>query len=139
MTIQEQIKAYNSTLSTMRKRVEAEGREPYEHEKAKARSILEEIDYLQEQLPDPTLGIKPDPTWINGMPGSGDHNTRRTNQMSTENKFSSDGEFFQAVARASVPNGTMDSRLESRAASGMGISVPSEGGFIVSEDFSQTV
>ncbi|HEA68254.1 MAG TPA: hypothetical protein ENI07_15755 [Desulfobacterales bacterium] len=131
-TVQDRINALDAELGVMRQQLVSEDRNPYEHEKEKGRAIVREIEFLEKKLPvpGPTAGIKPDPTWINGiMPGSDDHNnTRSTSRM--ENKFKNDGEFFQAVARASVPNGTLDKRLESRAASGMNVAIPSEGGLI---------
>ncbi len=128
MTIQQQIAALDAKLEAMRQKIIDEKRNyPTKAERERSRELIAEIEEL-EKLPATENIIKPDP--------EAKYN-RSTTKM--ENEFKSDGEFFQAVARASVPNGTMDSRLESRAASGMGISVPSEGGFIVSEDFSQTV
>lgn len=45
------------------------------------------------------------------------------------------GEQMMAVYRAAGPNGTVDSRLSTRAASGLSESVPSDGGFLVQQDF----
>jgi HK97 family phage major capsid protein len=54
-----------------------------------------------------------------------------------EKRFESFGEQLQAVIRAGIPGGEVDERLvESRAASGMSEAVPSDGGFLVQEDFS---
>jgi HK97 family phage major capsid protein len=47
------------------------------------------------------------------------------------------GDFLQAVVRAGTPGGQVDPRLETRAASGLNESVPSEGGFLVSEDYAR--
>jgi len=135
--ILEQIKKHEATLEVMRKVLILEDRDPYESEISKANSILKEIEYLTDKLPTPTASIKPDPTWENGMPGSDDHNTRSTRKM--ENEFRSDGEFFQAVAHACTTQGPIDKRLESRAASGMGTGIPSDGGFFVFEDWSNKV
>ncbi len=128
MDIAEQIDDLRSQVNAMRQKVLSENRSPTEAESKKANDILDEIERLKRK-PATEVLVKPDP--------QGDYTTRSTDKM--DNEFKNDGEYFQAVARASVPNGTMDKRLESRAASGMGISIPSDGGFIVSEDFSQTV
>lgn len=50
-------------------------------------------------------------------------------------KFESLGEFFQAVHRSSLPGAAFDPRLEVRAATGSGEQVPSDGGFLVQQDF----
>lgn len=57
-------------------------------------------------------------------------------------KFKSLGEQLQAVARAGMvgdTKGTTDSRLIWGAATGAGEAVPSEGGFLVQQDFSTTL
>jgi HK97 family phage major capsid protein len=50
-------------------------------------------------------------------------------------RFRSFGEQMQAVIRASQPGGPVDPRLLSRAVTGMGEGVPSDGGFLVQTDF----
>ena len=51
--------------------------------------------------------------------------------------FSSFGEMLRSVAAAGTPGGQVDSRLyEARAATGLGETVPSEGGFLVQSDYS---
>jgi len=52
-----------------------------------------------------------------------------------EDRFRSFGEQMMAVYRAACPNGRVDSRLTTRAASGLSESVPSDGGFLVQQDF----
>jgi HK97 family phage major capsid protein len=54
----------------------------------------------------------------------------------SKDRFASFGEQMVAVMRASVPGGTTDPRLYRAAATGLGESVPSEGGFLVQTDFS---
>ncbi len=51
-------------------------------------------------------------------------------------KFKSLGEMLVAVRHASVPGMGIDPRLFRSAASGLGESVPSDGGFLVQQDFS---
>jgi HK97 family phage major capsid protein len=54
-----------------------------------------------------------------------------------KDRFSSIGEQFMAVMRAGCPGGTVDPRLRNtRAISGLGETVPSDGGFLVQQDFS---
>jgi len=51
--------------------------------------------------------------------------------------FASLGEQAQAIAKAATPGGQIDPRLyDIRAATGLGETVPSEGGFLVQQDFS---
>ncbi len=117
MDIALQIDDLRSRANAMRQKVLSENRSPTEAERKRTSDIFDEIDRLKRK-PATEVLVKPDP--------QGDYSTRSTDKM--DNEFKNDGEFFQAVARASVPNGTMDKRLESRAASGMGISIPSDGG-----------
>jgi HK97 family phage major capsid protein len=58
-------------------------------------------------------------------------------QQQSENRFASFGEFLQAAIRAETPGGSIDQRLlESRTASGLAETIPSEGGFLIDRDFS---
>ncbi len=68
---------------------------------------------MKEPEPEP---VKPDP-------------------KNNEQRFMSFGEQMMAVYRAAAPDGRMDSRLSTRAASGMNESIPSDGGFLVQQDF----
>ncbi|KAF1084846.1 Phage capsid family protein [Sporotomaculum syntrophicum] len=52
------------------------------------------------------------------------------------NEWRSLGEQLQAVMRAGMPDGYIDERLTRRTASGLNESVPSDGGFLVNQDFS---
>ena len=54
----------------------------------------------------------------------------------SKDKFRSFGEQLSAVMRASRPGGTVDPRLHNIRATGLGESVPSDGGFLVQQDFS---
>lgn len=49
--------------------------------------------------------------------------------------FKSFGELLQAAAKAAAPGGQADQRLYNAAASGLNEQVPSEGGFLVQQDF----
>ena len=52
-----------------------------------------------------------------------------------EKRFSSFGEQLMAAYRAAMPGGKVDERLTTRAASGLNESTPSDGGFLVQQDF----
>ncbi len=52
-----------------------------------------------------------------------------------EKRFASFGEQLMAAYRASMPGGKVDERLTTRAASGLNESTPSDGGFLVQQDF----
>src|SRR3990172_1526669 len=53
-----------------------------------------------------------------------------------KDRFSTFGEQMAAVMRSGVPGGNTDPRLFRAAASGLSESVPSDGGFLVQQDFS---
>jgi len=54
----------------------------------------------------------------------------------SKDRFASFGEQMAAVMRAGLPNAHVDARLYNAAASGLSESVPSDGGFLVQQDFS---
>jgi len=51
-------------------------------------------------------------------------------------RFGSLGEQMAAIVRAGVPGGSVDPRLLNRAATGLSEATPSDGGFLVQQDFS---
>lgn len=57
-------------------------------------------------------------------------------EQEKKDRFASGGEFLMAVKRAGSPGGAVDQRLSTRAATGLGESIPSDGGFLVQQDFS---
>lgn len=61
----------------------------------------------------------------------------KPNPKGTENekRFATFGEQMMAVYRAAAPDGRIDARLTTRAASGLNESTPSDGGFLVQQDF----
>lgn len=65
---------------------------------------------------------------------TGPQNSKRTH--SSNGPFSSLGEQLTAVMRAGVPGGQIDPKLYN-AATGLNETVPSEGGFLVQQDFSE--
>lgn len=63
------------------------------------------------------------------------HDPAKDNPMDGKKGFKSFGEQMLAVYRAACPSGSVDPRLTVRAASGLSESVPSDGGFLVQQDF----
>jgi len=58
-----------------------------------------------------------------------------TVDTSTKDKFNSFGEQMMSVMRAGLPGGNIDPRLYNTRATGLGESVPSDGGFLVQQDY----
>lgn len=58
-----------------------------------------------------------------------------TPSKDNEKRFASFGEQLMAAYRAAMPGGKVDERLSTRAASGLNESTPSDGGFLVQQDF----
>lgn len=106
-----------------------------------------EIDKLDEEIRamnsdiariEKVLAIKPDEarTDDNDNPedvidGKTPHNDKKA--------FRTLGEQMMAVYRSSAPGGQVDSRLSTRAASGLNEANPSDGGFLVQQDFVKTL
>ena len=64
----------------------------------------------------------------------------RSERANSSERFPSFGAQLEAVMRAGIPGGRTDPRLwNKRAASGLNETVPSEGGFLVQQDFSQEI
>ena len=59
----------------------------------------------------------------------------RSPAKDNEKRFSSFGEQLMAAYRAAMPGGKVDERLSTRAASGLNETTPSDGGFLVQQDF----
>jgi len=59
-------------------------------------------------------------------------------RQSASGPFDSFGDLLRSVAQAGMPGGKIDERLyQTRAATGLGETVPSDGGFLVQTDFAQ--
>lgn len=56
-------------------------------------------------------------------------------EKGNEKRFNSFGEQLLAAYRAAAPGGRIDERLSTRAASGLNETTPSDGGFLVQQDF----
>lgn len=61
------------------------------------------------------------------------------NDQKAKDRFPSFGAQLAAVMNAGIPGGRVDPRLFKAAASGLNETVPSEGGFLVQQDFSQEI
>ncbi len=61
--------------------------------------------------------------------------TKPTPSKDSEKRFASFGEQLMAAYRAAMPGGRVDERLTTRAASGLNETNPSDGGFLVQQDF----
>jgi HK97 family phage major capsid protein len=119
-----------SKIQEIKDRVEAAGRNMTPDERALVSNLLTEIDE-NNRLP------TREPSKMD--PSSGMQVGR--NRAGLE-PFEGVGDQFQAIARAMVPGGAVDPRLHEinqRAASGLNEGVSSEGGFLVQQDFSDTI
>lgn len=112
-------------------KAEAEDRFLSEEEQKDIDKYEEEIRAWDESIgrAEKLLAIKPE-----------DRSTEKpevkpTPAKDTEKRFSSFGEQLMAAYRAAMPGGKVDERLSTRAASGLNETTPSDGGFLVQQDF----
>lgn len=140
----EDIKALLKKVSDIDAKCVAENRDMSEAEVALKSEILDRVDELRKQV-----GVLERAERINdelnatGKPVTVE--SRKTTPIRTEeakkkDRFSSFGEQLAAVMQAALPGGHVDPRLLNvRAATGLNETVPSEGGFLVQQDFSSTL
>lgn len=76
------------------------------------------------------LAIEPEERGVTEKP-----EVKPTPQKPEEKRFATLGEQLLAAYRAAMPGGHTDERLSTRAASGLNESTPSDGGFLVQQDF----
>ena len=112
-------------------KAEAEGRFLSEDEQKDIDKYEEEIRAWDESIgrAEKLLAIEPE-----------DRSTEKpevkpTPAKDNEKRFASFGEQLMAAYRAATPGGKVDERLTTRAASGLNESTPSDGGFLVHQDF----
>ena len=112
-------------------KAEAEDRFLSEDEQKDIDKYEEEIRVWDESIgrAEKLLAIEPE-----------DHSTEKpevkpTPAKDNEKRFSSFGEQLMAAYRAAMPGGKVDERLSTRAASGLNETTPSDGGFLVQQDF----
>ncbi len=132
MTIEE-LRARLNTLGTelqkMKDAVANEKRSATDEEKAKSVAIMEEIDSIDHKIVDVEFEERVSShldtiKQSQRAPVKPDVNKR----YEEEKKFRTFGDFLQAVIVAGSPGNRVDSRLEKRAAIGMGENIPSDGG-----------
>lgn len=95
-------------------------------------SLLQEIE-REEKL----LGLEDDGKQPEGraVPDAQPASKDPAKQPEKRDQFETFGEFLQAVHRSSIPGNSFDKRLITRASTGLGEQVPSDGGFLVQQDF----
>jgi len=133
------IKDLDKQLSDMRELCVRENRDPIPDEIKRGKEIVAEIkeveaivEYETESrathdrvnAPAEKAVTKPDPAKVPKSPDKRD-------------KFLSLGDQMQAIMRAGIPGQNVDPRLyQSRAVTGLSEGIPSDGGFLVQQDFS---
>lgn len=130
--------------TTLLNKIETEKRSPSEEEQTKLTGLKAQADELRQRIErleewegladevrggaEPTTPDPQDVTWQSAPKPA------EQRQAELEFKF---GQYLQAVVRSSRPGGRIDPMLvEQRAPTGMGELVPSDGGFLVQQDFS---
>lgn len=112
-------------------KAEAEDRFLSEDEKKDIDKYEEEIRAWDESIgrAEKLLAIEPEDR------SSEKPEVKPTPAKDNEKRFASFGEQLMAAYRAATPGGKVDERLTTRAASGLNESTPSDGGFLVQQDF----
>ena len=112
-------------------KAEAEDRFLSEDEKKDIDKYEEEIRAWDESIgrAEKLLAIEPEDR------GAEKPEVKPTPAKDNEKRFASFGEQLMAAYRAAMPGGKVDERLTTRAASGLNESTPSDGGFLVQQDF----
>lgn len=134
----EDIKALMKKAGDIDTKITAENRDPHEAEISLKNEILDEVENLrkivgslerQQRIADALE--KPEGTITQPRP-------QNTAPQEKRDSFSSFGAQLAAVMEAGRPGGSVDPRLRNirAAATGMGETVPSDGGFLVQTDFS---
>ena len=135
------IKALMKKAADIDAKITAESRDPQEAELSLKNEIMDTVEDLQKivanmerqdritrQLEGPANQPKTKP---GPQPAAGATDNRE--------RFGSFGQQLAAVMHAGMPGGRVDPRLFTAAASGLNETVPSEGGFLVQQDFSQEI
>lgn len=112
---------------------ETEGRFITESEQGEIDKLESEIRSWDENIirAERLLSLEPE----QGNTQQEEPEARTAPATGVERKFSSFGEQLLAVYRAAAPGGSVDTRLSTRAATGLNESNPSDGGFLVQQDF----
>ena len=120
--IEGKIALLNSTINRLYNLAETENRKLNSEEKRVAYGLEQEVKAFEAEITEAPLTV----------PNS------RHNLRGGSGPFDNMGSFFKAVAQAGRPGGQIDPRLYN-AATGLGESVPSEGGFLLQKDFSREI
>ena len=113
-------------------KAEAEDRFLTEDEQKEIDGYESEIRSWDESISraEKMLAIEPEDRSVTEEP-----EVKPTPNKSEEKRFATFGEQLLAAYRAAAPGGKVDERLTTRAASGLNESTPSDGGFLVQQDF----
>ena len=139
----EDIKALMKKAADLDLKATAEGRDPSEAELSLKKELLDKVDETnrivaslqrQEKL-EAHLSAPPEPAKTTPKPGS---TVVVGEDRATKDRFSSFGQQMTAVMRAGSPGGQVDPRLHN-AASGLNETTPSDGGFLVQQDFTENL
>lgn len=150
----EEIKMLVESIATIRDSAVNENRDLTMTEADKLDEILNMIEDLEKliateertqtklaklSLPDKPITVPNDGNASGNVSG----NQLPLNDAQTKrDQFASIGEQFAAIIRAETPGGSTDPRLmmaENRAATGLSESVPSDGGFLLQDNFAQVL
>lgn len=137
--MREEINKLMGDLGKMKSQVVAENREPSQAERSKAADVLDRVDELEkniameERIQETSARLaepKVEPTKPQVT------TTSLTNrEQERKDRFLTLGEQLQAVYNADGGDRILDPRLQTRAISGLGETVSSDGGFLVQKDF----
>jgi len=113
-------------------KAEAEDRFLTEDEQKEIDGYESEIRSWDESISraEKMLAIEPEDRSVTEKP-----EVKPTPNKGEEKRFATFGEQLLAAYRAAAPGGKVDERLTTRAASGLNESTPSDGGFLVQQDF----
>ena len=136
-----EVKALLKELADMRSICVNENRSPSDTEIEKSEGVMDEIEALEKiianeermqstrdrvKAPEKQAVSKPDP-----------EKARKIERQEKRDRFLTLGEQMQSIMRAGMPGGNVDPRLyQARAVTGLSEGIPSDGGFLVQQDFS---
>jgi HK97 family phage major capsid protein len=141
--MREEIASLMKELGKMKAQVVAENRDPSQLERSKASDILDRVDELEkniameERIQETSERLakpKEEPTKPETTTTS-----LSDKEQKKKDRFLTFGEQLQAVANAGSDRRIIDPRLKTRAISGMGETVSSDGGFLVQQDFATEI
>lgn len=137
--LREEIKSLMKASADIDAQCVSENRGLKSDEKALKDDILDQVEGLQEEIQvrereERVKSVLEKPDAAKTMPAPQDSKEVRI-EVRDNDRFGSLGEQLGAIINAGRPNGIVDPRLYN-AASGLSETVPSDGGFLVQQDFS---